>query len=82
MRPENLWFNNTSAPPMWDSLQIRRRQGTVIDPVPSSPQPSRMRAASTATSFVPEETRKMLDVKVLQGLVASTGLAGPIVINP
>ncbi|TLD31901.1 cytochrome P450 [Venturia nashicola] len=78
-RPENLWFNNTMAPPMWDSLQVRRRPGTVTESV--LPPPIRTRTASTAASFIPEEARRMLDVKVLQGCAASTGLAGPIVMN-
>lgn len=67
------------APPMWDSLQVRRRPGTVTETV--LPPPVRVRAASTAASLIPEEARRMLDVKVLQGYAASTGLAGPIVIN-
>ncbi|KAE9985419.1 hypothetical protein EG327_004712 [Venturia inaequalis] len=78
-RPENLWFNNTMAPPMWDSLKVRRRPGTVTEPVPSTP--IRVRAASSATSFISEEARRMLDTKVLQGCAASNGLAGSIVIN-
>jgi hypothetical protein len=80
-RPENLWFNNTMAPPMWNSLRVRRRPGTVIDPTPTYAAGSKTRAASAAASFVPEEARRMLDVKMLQGCAASASLAGPITMN-
>lgn len=67
------------APPMWDSLQIRRRPETVTESVLHPP--IRTRTASSAASFISEEARRMLDAKVLQGCAAGTGLAGPIVLN-
>ncbi|QDS76922.1 hypothetical protein FKW77_004422 [Venturia effusa] len=78
-RPENLWFNNTMAPPMWDSLQVRRRPNTVMEFIP--PPSCRARAASNTATFIPEEARRILEAKMLQGCAPSTGLSCPMIIN-
>jgi cytochrome P450 len=81
-RPENRWFNNTMAPPMWESLHVRRRPGTIPDPDLTSADGSRARATSTtaAAFFLNEEARRMLDGKVRKGCGGGGNLAkGPII---
>jgi hypothetical protein len=88
-RPTNPWLNNTIGPPIWESLRVRRRPGTVTEAADvaiagheETPAPLQKDSVIQTTTESLRSTG-LLEAKALQTLTGSLHELGkgPLVVD-